>query len=245
MKKIIVTENQFKKIVKQVNNEPTLNEIYSTKNISKIIPLTETNAKRLIERHITNGFAIVSACRGGADFGLDTNNLKEKMQLSNINKIRTKEMINLIIEKGFSYTLSYGGFIENQGEDNEENVYERSCIIYAEKKNGEVDSQGMYMLALEICRKYNQDSVLVKMPNDNPQYITQDGNVDMVFNGDIAFNDLAQIYFTDLHKNTQSKITPNSKATRFSFMKSYIAPKPQCYSESHIRNIKGEIFLKK
>lgn len=230
-KKIIVNEQQFKSIVEKIKAEPTLNEIYPhTKNCGKIIPITETNARRLIDRHTENGFAIVSACRGECT--------------AEENIARTREMISIIRSNDFSYTLSYGGFIENKGEEDEREVYERSCIIYAEKKDGTPDPEGMYMLALQICRLYNQDSVLVKTPGNNPQYIRQDGSVDMVFNGDIAFNDLAQIYFTDLHKNTMRKIKGGLRATRFSFTESYISPKPQCYSESHTRHLRGEVFIK-
>lgn len=253
-KKIIVSESQLKKeinkqseqAIKSLNAQPSLNEIYeNTNNRSRLISVNETNAKRLLDRHSNVGYAIVSACRGFSDFGLDDNNPADAEKLNQINKERTRNMISLISSIGFSYTISYGGFIENQGTEDEESVYEISCIIYANRKDGSIDVVGMRNLALEICEKYNQDCVLVKMPNGKPQYLTKDGNVDMEFDGGVAFNDIMQTYFTDLHKNTQKKIAPNSKPTRFSFLESYIAPKPQCYSESHIRSLKGEIFLKK
>ena len=141
--------------------------------------------------------------------------------------------------------MSYGGFIENKGTDKETNVYERSVVVYAEKRDGTANPEELFNFAIEECNKFNQDSVLIKMPNDVPKYYKKNGDIDMTFPNDIKFNDLSQIYFTDLHKNTERKMKQGSKPTRFSFTESYIAPKPQCYSEGHIRYMRGERFLQR
>ena len=58
-KNIIITEKQFDYIIKNMRNMPMLNEIYQeTRNDSYPISLNETNAKRLIDRHTANGYAI-------------------------------------------------------------------------------------------------------------------------------------------------------------------------------------------
>lgn len=224
-----------------------LAECYNPKTANKanIIPITETNAKRLIDKHSQNGYVIVSPCRGGADFGLDKNKLAEKEKLANINKQRITDCLKMIKQSGFAYTPSYGGFIENQGEENEENVYERSFIIYNHYRDGSVGNfEDLFNLAMEICRKYNQDSVLVKAPGKNPKYIKQDGSLDFSFSDNVAFNDISQQYFTDLHKNTDKFSNINDrKPTRFSFLESYINPAPQCYGERISRARNGEIFL--
>ena len=248
-----ITEREIMGIIKEAvykildssNNAPKLNEVYeSTNNNSEIVPINETNAKRLLDRHTANGYAIISACRGKSDFNLG-DSLQDNQRLNTINAQRTRELINDIQKQGFSYTLSYGGFIENLGTDDEENVYERSVIVYAQKRNGETNPKDLFDFAIAECGKFNQDSVLIKMPDNTPKYYKKDGTVDFTFDGNVAFNDVAQEYFTDLHKNTEKKINPDTKPTRFSFTDCYIAPKPQCYSESHVRSLKGEIFLKK
>lgn len=199
------------------------NNVYeSINNHSSLISLNEVKARTLIDKHSKNGYAIINACRQ-----------------------RTRELIADVQSHGFSYTLSYGGFIENKGEENETNVYEHSVIVYAEKRDGTINPEELFNFALEECNKFNQDSVLIKMPNDVPKYYKKDRSIDMVFPNDIKFNDLSQIYFTDLHKNTERKMKQGSKPTRFSFTESYIAPKPQCYSEGHIRYTKGERFLQR
>lgn len=223
-----------------------LAECYSekTSNKANLVSLNEVNAKSLIDRHSKDGYVIISPCRGGADFGLDPSNPQEKEQLAHINNERIKELVNILKQSDFSYTPTYGGFIENQGEDNEENVYERSFVVYNHHKDGSVgDFKELYDFALEMAKKYNQDSVLVKAPNGKPEYVKQDGEVDFGFDGDVAFNDAQQTYFTDLHKNTDKYDMKNRKPTRFSFLECYINPAPQCYGERISRARNGEIFL--
>ena len=240
----IITESVNKVVSEKNVGFPMLNEIYSnTFNFSKPIPLTETNAKRMLDRHSQNGYAIISACRGGSDFGLNASNPQQKEKLAVINKKRTQELLDCIRQSGFSYTPSYGGFIENQGTENEEEVFERSFIVYANKKNGETDVQGLKEFAVQMCNKFNQDSVLFKAPDEPARYLDKNADVDMEFGDDVAFNDTAQAYFIDLHKNTARKIEKGGKPTRFSFVESYIAATPQCYSERHLRHLKGEVFV--
>jgi hypothetical protein len=74
--------------------------------------------------------------------------------------------------------------------------------------------------------------------------LDKNGNVDFELEGNISFNDASETYFTDLHKNTGGKMRKSSKPTRFSFTESYIGARPYCYSESHIKHLNGELFLK-
>lgn len=224
---------------------PLLSDIYeSCGNKSSLVPLKEINAKRLIDRHSQNGYAIISASRGFAEFGLDPKNPQHQNELKRINNQRTKDLVADVQHEGFSYTLSFGGFIENQGEENEEEVYEQSVIVYAVKRNGETDMDKLFNFAIAMCNKFNQDSVLVKFPDKDPAYYNKQGEVDFELGSNVDFNDVSQTYFTDLHKNTNAKIKDGSSPTRFSFNESYIAPVPQCYSENLKRNTLGEVFMK-
>ena len=223
-----------------------LNECYSEKTNNKgdLVSLNEVNARSLIDRHSADGYVIISPCRGGGDFGLDPNDPRQREMLADINHKRVKEFVDILKQTDFSYTPTYGGFIENQGTPNEENVYERSFVVYNHHKDGSVgDFNELYQFALDMARKYNQDSVLIQAPNDKPQYVKQDGEVDFGFDGDVAFNDLSQEFFTDLHKNTHKTMGDGSSPTRFSFLESYINPAPQCYGERVSRARNGEIFL--
>lgn len=214
-----------------------------TNNRSLPVPLSETNARRVIDRHSGHGYAIISACRGESDFGLNTHNKKDYDTLNYVNKERTKSLQTDIQDIGFSYTPCYGGFIENKGTENEHAVYEKSFIVYATKRDGRPDFALLRQFAIDMCDKYNQDAVLVKSPDSPPAYYGRNGNIEHQFNDDVSINNAVDIYFTDLHKNTDKIMNGSSKPTRFSFVESYIAPRPQCYSERHIRSLKGEIFV--
>lgn len=245
-KEIRLTEQEFKEVLTNALRESVdqLTSFYGgTRNRALPIPLTETNAQRVIDRHSGNGYIIISACRGGNDFGLDTNSQRGREKLNAINNTRTKNLLNDIQNKGFSYTPCYGGFIENKGSENEESVYEQSFIVYANKRDGSVDFDALRDFGLDMCGKYNQDAVLIKFPDNPPAYYNRSGENEYQFSDNVSINDVTQTYFTDLHANTQGKIKDGNKPTRFSFTECYIPPKPQCYSESHIRHAKGEIFI--
>ena len=219
-----------------------LREIVSINNNTHLRSINETNAKRFLERHTNSGYVIISACRGSEDFNLDETNPQQLNKLRQINNQRTKDLLSDIKKKGFTYTPCFGGFIENKGLENEQEVYEKSFIIYPYKRDESYNFQELKDFAIEMCNKYNQNSVLIKAPTEKPLYYDKNGGIDDEMGNDVIFNDITQKYFTDLHKNTSNKIKSDSKPTRFTFTETYIPLKPQCYSEGHIRYLKGEIF---
>lgn len=242
---IKITKSDLRNMVKEAVVNFLKEDDTSTYNNAPMVSINEGNASTLINKHSKSGYVIISACRGGADFNLNPNIPQDKQKLSAINKERSGELVSLIRKAGFTYTPAYGGFIENKGEPNQENVYERSFIIYPYDRSGHlIPFENLKDFALNMCKKYNQDSVLVKEPNKQPVYLKSDGSIDFEFSNEIAFNDLMQTYFTDLHKNThKSGDISGRKPTRFTFLESYINPEPQCYSERFKRDMQGEIFI--
>ena len=216
-----------------------------TLNNAMKVPITEVNAKSMLDKHGESGFIVVSPCRGYSEFGINPSDKGASERLSAMNNKRIREIISLIKNSGYSYTPVYGGFIENKGTSDEQNVYERSFVIYNHDKNGNVgDMNKLVDFGLQMAKKYNQDSILVKAPGDKPKYITQNGDIDMEFDSKTTFNDMSQEYFTDLHKNTHKfDDTVNRKPTRFSYVESYINPAPMGLSEAHARYNSGEVFL--
>lgn len=239
-----ISQNKRKGTIKMSNN--FLSEYRGrTNNNGKLVSINENNIKRIISTHSDNGYVVISPCRGGSDFGINPDeNQYEYDKLAQINAKRVKSLINDIKQSGFSYTPTYGGFIENLGTDQEKNVYERSFIVYNKDKRGNNrDFADLYDFAINMCRKYIQDSVLVQAPGETPKYVKQDGSIDFEFSGGKVFNDISQEYFTDLHKNTHKNgDISKRKPTRFSFTEAFVNPKPQCYSERHIRWSNGEVF---
>lgn len=216
-----------------------------TTNNGSMVSINELNAKSLIDRHSESGYIIVSPCRGYSDFDLDSNDPRSKEELARINNERIKEMIDKIKATNYSYTPTYGGFIENQGTPQEENVYERSFIIYNQDKRGnEGDFKELVKFGQELAKEYNQDSILVKAPNQSPKYITKDGDIDMELGDNVSFNDFSETYFTDLHKNTQKYAKDSGRTpTRFSYVECYINPSPSSLNEAHCRYMTNEVFL--
>jgi hypothetical protein len=211
-----------------------LKEIFNRgANNSPMPLLTEITVNRLLGKHYNSGCAIVSASRF-------KNTNQENNQL-------TKELFLKLKNSNYSYIPVFGGFIENKGSENEQHVYEKSFLILNYNKEGEeLPFQDLKNFALEICSEYNQDSVLLKSPNGQPQTITKDGDLDMEFSGDIKINDLTQEYFTSFVKtrNVDKDNQDKRKQSRLTFEGVYINPPPETYFERHARYLSGEIFLK-
>lgn len=209
-------------------------------------PLNEANLGQLLDRHSKNGYIIVSPCRGAEDFGLDANDPKDIKKLQAINNRRIKEFINIIKTSPWSYMPVYGGFIENKGKDDETVVYERSFMIFNyDKKGNPGNLNDLFDFGVEMSKKYNQDSFLYHEPGKQPAYYDKQGTLDMTVGDKMKFNDYAETYFTDLHKNTHKYSGPAGKATRFTFTECYVNPKPQVVCTRHMRDHAGEIFLGK
>lgn len=218
-------------------------ENYESK--SNVISINETNARRMLDRHGESGYIVISPCRGCDDFGISKTDPNWKIQLKNANQPRIREFVKDLKATGYSYTPVYGGFIENFGTDNAENVYERSFMVYANRKGqADVDLKGLYDFGLAMAKKFNQDSFLFKAPGEKPKYITKNGETDMEFDGDAAFNDFAQEYFTDLHKNSEKHAgKEDGRPTRFTFLEAYVNPTSGNVAARAPRHYKGEIFI--
>lgn len=204
-------------------------------NTAKKIPLNEISMNRLLGKHYnTGGFAIVSASRG--DYTPQENDE------------RTKEMYAMIIASEFRFIPAFGGFIETDEKTGEKrnNVEEKIAIILCYDKEGkEIPFQRLQDFAIRLGNKFEQESVLIKAPQENPKYIVTTagknqkvGDVDMEFTGEVRLNDLTQDYFT----NMMSK-RGNVGKNRFTFTEQYITPTFSTRNEGHIRHLKGEVFF--
>ena len=106
---------------KQMGNCPNnfLKEIgFSTTNNAKMVSINEYHAKSLIDKYSKEGYIVISPCRGCSDFNIDITAPNKTQLLSQANKPLIQDMIKHIKDRGFSYTPVFGGFVENQGEDN-------------------------------------------------------------------------------------------------------------------------------
>ena len=230
-----------------------------TNNYGRLRNINETNAKRMFDKHSEFGFIVVSPCRG-IDYYIKDGIIPSEQEstqrgrdmMNQQNQLRIRSMIKQIKSSGFSYTPVYGGFIEDLGTDSERMVYERSFVIYCKDRNGkQMDFEKLYDFGIKLCREYNQNSILVKYPDNGPENgklvtVNQREQVDIEFDNKATFNDVSKEYFTDLHKYNTPR--DNSKPTRITFdivecQDVFLNPGPDSYSEGMIRHHNGERFI--
>lgn len=237
----------MKNLIDYIND--SVNETIYTPYVyedNKLHRLNEANLHQLLDKHSKNGYIIISPCRNGDDFGLDHTNPKDLKKLQEINNKRVKEFISVLKKTDWSYMPVYGGFIENKDKENETVVYEKSFMIFNYDKKGNIGNlKTLFDFGVEMSQKFNQDSFLYYEPNKKPAYYTKTGELEFEVGDKTKFNDFAEEYFTDLHKNTQNYKGDAAKATRFTFTECYVNPKPYCVNERLMRDKAGEIFLGK
>lgn len=116
---------------------------------------------------------------------------------------RNKELGNDLQNSGLGFVPCKGGFIENKGKINEVEVTENTYFVI----NTKFASQDFVDLAISLCKKYNQDAVLVTFPPTKgwntkikSRYYDKNGNVDMEFD-EISLNNIEE-FFTRINNKT-------------------------------------------
>ena len=180
---------------------------------------------QLLDKHSENGYIIVSLCNDEDDC--------------------VRKLITILKKSPWSYMPVYGGFIENKGEENETVVYEKSFMIFNYDKKGNPNKlDDLFNFGVELSKKFNQDSFLYHEHGKKPTYYKYGKHIS-VFSDKMKFKDYAEMYFTDLHKNTHEYSGIAAKVTRFKFIGCYANPKPQVVCTRFMRDKAGEIFLGK
>lgn len=193
----------FKKVVNEINetsnrkenfrllhkkattiNEDVMNRFYGIKsNKNKPVRIDEISLERIKTKHGQNGLICISANRSDMP--------KER------NDVKTRELINDLKISGYRYLPTYGGYRSQNGIEDD---YEPSFIVFNYTTDGKSHNfNELYKFALQLCDKYEQDSVLIKSPDNNPIWVDKDGNKVNTRESDNFFkNDAKQEYFTSL-----------------------------------------------
>lgn len=149
---------------------------------------TESNWGR-INQHIDSGCMMISACRS------------ENSQ--DVNNRRTDELASDIKSLGYGYIRILGGYIENKGTENETEVTEESFFVPKPKN---IEDSKFFDDAIDLCKKYNQDSVLISLPKFTEfGYYDKNGEFDFSPGEDFIANE-KQIgkYFSQLVKGSRA-----------------------------------------
>lgn len=143
-----------------------------------------------VTQHIKDGCMMISACRG------------ERTEEEN--KKKTDELAKDIRSYDLGYIRILGGYIENKGTEDEKEVTEESFFV---PKNKDMSDEDFFDIAIKLCKKYNQDSVLISLPDYTDfGYYDKSGNFDFSPGEKFIAND-KEIgeYFSALVKGGRSK----------------------------------------
>lgn len=200
-------------------------------DFSKYRKLDESTLNRLIKGHDKDGYVIISASRG------------DKTPIEN--NRRFDELKGKVWSLGYSYVPVFGGYKEDDfGE-----VFEKSLFVLPKnKRSGNIDLEKFFSDMKELGKEYEQDSILVKYPDENPRYLElSTGELGAPFDGELLLNDVTQQYFTSLKKWNTDKYGDSikGKPQRYTFTTNevYLREQPKTISEAHRRSLLGEIVF--
>ena len=203
MAKLNEIKNLMHRIGENVDNRTIFKELYNIDNEYPLQKLNEETLSRIINKHGTDGYIIVSANRSG--------------QPNEINNKNTRNLIIDLKNSHYGYFPVYGGY---HGTDGIVDSYEPSFIVFNHKKgSGELgDFSDLKLLAIQLCGKYNQDSVLIKEPNERPYYVNRNGDiVGKATSDDVDLNNPKNEYYTSLIKTNNLDYDNPDRLKRFSF----------------------------
>jgi hypothetical protein len=163
-------------------NEDVMKRFYGLlANHNTPVRIDEITIDRLLKKHGGNGMVNISANKTGLP--------------QEINDENTKSLIRDLRQSGFSYLPTYGGY---RAENGVEDDYEPSFVVFNYDTKGNArDFDDLKQFALAMCKKYDQDSVLVKAPEQVPVWLDRDGNKANARESEKYWkNDPKQPYFT-------------------------------------------------
>lgn len=194
--------------------------------------LTETNINRITRGH--DSYAMISASR--QDIG---NNPTETW---NLNNQRFNELKRLVWDKKLSYTPVFGGYKETNS--NKASV-EKALIVYPYNRAEPVDFNEFEKFIISLGKKFNQDTVLIKRPDDYPTYYDCRTNSWLTPFKSVDINDVQKSFFTslkgwsDISKNKRAEW--KGKPQRFTYVETYIDKEPinimGRHAKYHVREI--------
>lgn len=208
--------------------------------------LTETTLNRVVNGHDKNGYAIVSAyrhdCLGEKPANISEKEWSKKVESENL--ARNQELKYILKKLGYSYIPAFGGYKE-LGTD--EASVEKSLIVMP--YNIMDDSYEDYTIfeedMINVAKDYNQDSILLKSPDENPRYYNCIENVfEQEFTGK-SINDVQRQYFTALKRWRDTNRDNNDwegSPQRFTYIESYLEDNPSNIMSAHRRSSFGELL---
>ena len=207
-------------------------------------PITEASLSRIVTDYMDDGFIIITSDRScEAERGIpEGESCPEDLvaEQERINRENFPLLQKAVRDAGFGYVPVLGGYKEQlPTEPGEPKQYvdteepEDSLLIHSRKRDADLKALG-----IELARQFDQDSFFYKPPSSvdaNAYWIKQDGLIDMKFS-DFTYNDISQIYYTQLAKKPHRRFTALPENFQF-----YLRKHPASVSEARRRY--GETFF--
>lgn len=239
---------------------------YRDYGVAGIQTLTEASLNKFINGRDENGYAIISASRdtiykynGMLMSKLlkevaseDTKKYKidkDSQEAIDFNNRNTKELKDKIFHAGYSFVPVYGGYQE-VGSDKAS--VEKSFIVfpYNHKTREYQDFDKFVQNILEWGSEYEQDSVTIKYPGENPAWygcnkdtLNNYGKKDTEFTT-VKINDITREYFTGLKKwkgQSRKSDFDNGSPQRFTFVEAWMNDYAGTLNGMLYRQMEGEL----
>lgn len=195
--------------------------------------INEQFVREVMEKNSMKGYVIVSPCCGYKEAGITPCDKDAMQKLSDLNMSHIIEMMEIARENKFCYTPLFGRFTHG-----EEDVYEVAFIIYPYFSPDKAHTfEELQAFAIELAKKFNQERILSKAPENSPMYLTKEGNEEYIIGKkEDAIADLAERIFTDLHRHNMNDAAEYAGA--------YRNPGPRSLTDCYVRGRKGEKFTR-
>ncbi len=196
----------------------------------KEIRLAKNTLSELFKYSSDAGYFIISAFSGG-DGSSDILN-------SNLEKSRSLK--SDIRAAGYAFIPVWGDFIED-AENEDKTIKEQAFIVFNfVKRIKQEDSEELYKLGLELCRKYEQEAIIYKPIGEDrtAHYVGSDGTTIATFSTASPATS-ADVYFTNLNKSREKD---SGRAFAYREGHVYLAKYSETVAEAYLRP--GEIYFR-
>lgn len=162
--------------------------------------LLETTFARLEKHFQNNDCAFISACR--------SENILEE------NNIATNNLADDLMRLGYGYVKVKGGYIENKNTPEEKFVEEKTFAVFNNNDPTKYHTNFKRDM-IGLCRRYNQECVLIKMKGESGHYYDQKGNESE------NFNKVSQVDIEKFYTRLRSNIFKFTEADESDNMEDY------------------------
>ena len=162
--------------------------------------------------------------------------------LSQRNDKCDRELHDILKSSKYAYSPVYGGY---HGNDDVTDCFEPSYIVYNHVTGGgagdHLNFEELEKFAIEMAKKYKQESVYIQKPDEAPKYVNQDGEiVNSDSSEDVKVNRYDSMFYSTIKRD---KTKPQRVTADICFESMYRKAGPSTFFDRVKRMQAGEVFL--